>query len=401
MASTITLPEQSEQILEEKATTAAVNSASLPTYVYASVFASTCVVVGIIWDISWHISIGRDGLLSPPHLVVYLGAIIAGVFSGFKVLKTTFAGTDSERASTVKFWGVFHGSLGALFCIWGAIAMLTSAPFDDWWHNTYGLDVKILSPPHAVLGLGIIMIQFGALVSTLSSQNNAQTGNIRGVHKWLFIIASGLLVVSFFTLATEYLDRHDMHHSSFYQISAIIFPVLLVAVASASKLRWAATATTVVYSLVLASLVWILPLFPAEPLLGPIRNHITHYQAFKFPLLLIFPALMIDIVLNRSAGKNQWIIAAMIGSLFVLVFFAVQWPFGDFLMSPYARNWFFGTDSWYYANSPDWEYRFAFAPWRTHGGWVLIRGLAIAAVFAILSARVGLSWGQWMSKVRR
>ncbi len=30
--------------------------------------------------------------------------------------------------------------------------MITSAPFDDWWHNAYGLDVKILSPPHVVAG---------------------------------------------------------------------------------------------------------------------------------------------------------------------------------------------------------------------------------------------------------
>ena len=33
--------------------------------------------------------------------------------------------------------------------------MLTSAPFDNWWHNAYGLDVKIVSPPHTLLILGI------------------------------------------------------------------------------------------------------------------------------------------------------------------------------------------------------------------------------------------------------
>ena len=29
--------------------------------------------------------------------------------------------------------------------------MLTSAPFDNWWHDAYGLDVKIISPPHMFL----------------------------------------------------------------------------------------------------------------------------------------------------------------------------------------------------------------------------------------------------------
>ena len=48
----------------------------------------------------------------------------------------------------VRFWG-FRAPLGAWVAIWGAFAMLTSAPFDDWWHNAYGLDVKVLSPPHS------------------------------------------------------------------------------------------------------------------------------------------------------------------------------------------------------------------------------------------------------------
>ena len=29
--------------------------------------------------------------------------------------------------------------------------MIVSAPFDNWWHNAYGLDVRIISHPHMVL----------------------------------------------------------------------------------------------------------------------------------------------------------------------------------------------------------------------------------------------------------
>ena len=403
MATTITLEKRAEgkpHLISENGTQEKAAS-RVPSYVYASVFASLCVVVGVIWDISWHTSIGRDGLLSPPHLSIYLGAIVAGLFSGFKVLKITFAGTDLERASTVKFWGVFHGSLGALFCIWGAIAMLTSAPFDDWWHNTYGLDVQILSPPHTVLALGIMMIQFGALVSTLSQQNNAAKNEASQLLKWLFIIASSLLIVSIFTISSEYLSRHDMHHSLFYQVASLVFPVFFVAVARASKLKWAATATAAIYTFILAALVWILPLFPAEPLLGPIRNHITHYQAFDFPLLLLFPAIVVDLIMNRYQNLNQWKLAAFLGVAFLMILFFFQWPFGDFLMSESARNWFFGTESWYYGSNPDWQYRYAFTPWHSHSGWALVQGLGIAAVIAMLSARLGLSWGNWMTQVRR
>ena len=41
--------------------------------------------------------------------------------------------------------------------------MLASAPFDDWWHNAYGLDVRIISPPHMVLAAGFFGIELGTV----------------------------------------------------------------------------------------------------------------------------------------------------------------------------------------------------------------------------------------------
>jgi hypothetical protein len=49
--------------------------------------------------------------------------------------------------------------------------MLTSAPFDNWWHESYGLDVKILSPPHVVLLLGIFVMGVGGLILTTGRMN--------------------------------------------------------------------------------------------------------------------------------------------------------------------------------------------------------------------------------------
>ena len=46
--------------------------------------------------------------------------------------------------------------------------MLSSAPFDDWWHNAYGLDVKIISPPHMVLAGGFFGIEFGTVMLLLA-----------------------------------------------------------------------------------------------------------------------------------------------------------------------------------------------------------------------------------------
>src|SRR5207245_10248645 len=123
-------------------------------YVAATLAAATSGKVGIIGDISWHRSIGRDTFWTPAHGAIYLGGVLAGLACGWLVLRTSFAGTAEQRAATVGFWG-FRGPLGAWVCIWGAFAMITSAPFDNWWHNAYGLDVKVLSPPHVIPAPGI------------------------------------------------------------------------------------------------------------------------------------------------------------------------------------------------------------------------------------------------------
>ena len=72
------------------------NPDHIPWYLTAVLFASTSVIVGIIWDISWHRTIGRDSFWTPAHLAVYTGGLAAGVSCGWLALKTTFSGTDTE-----------------------------------------------------------------------------------------------------------------------------------------------------------------------------------------------------------------------------------------------------------------------------------------------------------------
>src|SRR5829696_5475997 len=139
---------------------------------YVAVVAALAIMVGVYWDISWHMSIGRDSFWTPAHLLIQSGGLLAGLCSGYVALKCTFFPNERDTATTVRLWG-FRAPLGAWACIWGCFAMLTSAPFDNWWHDAYGLDVKIVSPPHTVLALGIFAIMNGALLLALASQNRA------------------------------------------------------------------------------------------------------------------------------------------------------------------------------------------------------------------------------------
>jgi len=372
---------------------------AVPVYIYAVSLASLLTIVGVLWDISWHKSIGRDKFLSPPHILIYLGAIFAGLFSGLQVLWNSFYRPAVSKALLIRVWGIFYSSLGSLFCIWGAIAMLTSAPFDDWWHNAYGLDVKILSPPHTLLAMGMIFLQFGACVS-ICKYLNTGAGN-RVLLQFLFVVAGCSLLTMVYTLGTDYLHVGAMRGALFYIIATVSSLLLLPAFGRALRFKWGMTAITGGYFLLVAISNWIFQLFPAEPKLGPILTHITYFQPAEFPALVFIPAIAMDLVLQRNKA-NDWVKALLMSIAFVGLLLAVQYPLSGFLLrSPGARNWFFGSQTWYFAYSPDAPYRYAFRPDKLASLPVLIQGVLIAIGAGWLCARLSLQWGKWMQTIQR
>src|SRR5258708_13011493 len=167
------------------------SKARAPWYIWLCVLALTSAIVGIHWDISWHRSIGRDTFWTPAHMAIYLCGVLAGVVSGYLILSTTFNPASPLRESSVSMWG-FRGPLGAFIAAWGGIAMLVSAPFDNWWHDAYGIDVKIITPPHALLFLGNGAIQIGGLVLILGQMNRAK-GALRPKLNWMFLYSPAIL----------------------------------------------------------------------------------------------------------------------------------------------------------------------------------------------------------------
>src|SRR5207249_10910717 len=109
----------------------AVSIPVIPWYLWASIVGVTSAMVGVHWDIFWHRSIGRDTFWTPPHMAIYLCGVLAGISSAYLILSTTFGRAAGVGDAAVRIWG-FTGPLGAFVAAWGGIAMLTSAPFDDW-----------------------------------------------------------------------------------------------------------------------------------------------------------------------------------------------------------------------------------------------------------------------------
>jgi hypothetical protein len=374
----------------------AISLATVPWYLWASVIGVTSAMIGVHWDISWHRSIGRDTFWTPPHIAIYLCGVIAGIWSAYLILATTFGRLPAVRASSVRMWG-FHGPLGAFVTAWGGVAMLVSAPFDDWWHNAYGLDVKILSPPHTVLAAGVLAIEIGALMLVLGYMNRAH-GDERLRLSWLYLYLGSMIVVVSQILTMEH-TGHVLQHTAWFYISvAIAVPTPLIGVAIASDRRWSATIVASVYMLFTASLIWILPLFPAEPKLGPVLNPVSQFIPPEFPLLLIVPAIAVDLLRKRLGGSNRWLQACVLGSVFFLVFLAAQWSFANFLMTPAAANGFFGTMYRDYATPSDSYEALSIFLRPESNFWAL---LGIGWLVAMVTSRIGVEWGEWMRTVKR
>ena len=172
--------------------------------------------------------------------------------------------------------------------------------------------------------------------------------------------------------------------------------------------------------LLLLSMIWILPLFEGHPKLAPIYNPVDHMVPPAFPLLLVVPAVAIDLILQWSRRKrlasdvaeaprrwwrSQFVrdfgLAVLIGIAYMATFIAVQWNFSKFLISPAADNWFFAGGHFlpYTSGSHGMAWRHQY--WDLDESPFTVKAALIAALLAIFFSRIGLGFGNWMAKVRR
>lgn len=372
---------------------------SIPWTIWCMVAGISSGVIGGHWDISWHMSVGRDTFWTPAHIMIQMTGVLVGVACGYMILTATFGGDETAQNASVKIWG-FRGPLGAFIATWGCVAMLTSAPFDNWWHNAYGLDVKIVSPPHTLLSLGSFAIKVGAL-ALMAGLMNRSAEKVQRTLMWLSVFVGAVCVSQLVTILTIPTWPANMHTAKCYLAVAIAIPPVLIAPSWSLVRRWACTLVATTYTAIGLAFQWILPLIPAEPKLGPVYQHITHLIPLRFPLLLIVPAMMLDLLWSKSEKWGRWKLAAASGPIFLLSFLAVQWPFANFLMSPGARNWVFGMAYFAYFDPAGFlydPYKFEVAEKTPGEFWAT---MAVAAVISILTARLGLAWGDWMRRMRR
>ena len=216
----------------------------------------------------------------------------------------------------------------------------------------------------------------------------------------LFAYAAAVFTLMMVGLATDYIRfPNDQHGPQFFLVSAGILPFLLVGIGRSSRLRWGVTTVAALYMGLTSMMIWILQLFPAQAMLAPILRQVDSMVPPPFPLLLVVPAVVIDLLVTQRVGQvgrwRQWVAAVSAGLVAMALFFLVQWHFAEFLLSEHARNFFFAADQWDYNSRPGpWQYEFWGEP------MTMTTSLWTAGII-VISASLGLWGGNWMRRVRR
>ncbi|HEY1242033.1 MAG TPA: hypothetical protein VGF16_15830, partial [Bryobacteraceae bacterium] len=120
----------------------------------------------------------------------------------------------------------------------------------------------------------------------------------------------------------------------------------------------------------------------------------------EFPVLLIVPAFLLDLIWQRTGKWGAWKQSLVSAAVFLVTFTAAQWPFATFLMSPLARNWFFGTIYFGYYTSPNSYYaKYLFLP--TEPASMFWQQAALAFAIAAVSIRLGFAAGDRLQRIQR
>lgn len=108
------------------------------------------------WDAAEHAKGAVDRFWYPPHFGIYFSILAAALLSliGLIVLL---------RERGLPFETLRHNAALTLIVVANGVSF-TGAPFDAWWHNTFGIDLTVWSPPHLHLLIGMVLAALGCAV---------------------------------------------------------------------------------------------------------------------------------------------------------------------------------------------------------------------------------------------
>jgi hypothetical protein len=190
-------------------------------------------VLGMYWDIGYHIDHGRDeGVFTAPHMFIVAGLqgiVLAALLHG------RMRGPQARNERRLPL-GLSMSPGGIVLLVCGGVALL-GFPLDAFWHALFGEDVTLWGPTH------LFMIG-GAGVSTLGvwmvMRQGFELGRPRKVARRGHLRVAGALIIGLSTFQAEF-DFGVPQFQLLYQPVLIAFAAGVALVCARSILgRWGA-----------------------------------------------------------------------------------------------------------------------------------------------------------------
>lgn len=178
------------------------------------------------WDIQWHITVGRDSLFIPPHLLAGLGFVLeCGLALSLLVIESLQARWRQRPSDSVQI-----GAWAAPLPLWGMLvgyaSTLVAIIADDLWHRSFGLDARLWSPPHLALMAATASADGWLLVGLATSASRLGRPLVfRQLWSWAFVLAAAYLFDVVHFAASEAFVV-SMQQSGRY-LSNALFPLLV------------------------------------------------------------------------------------------------------------------------------------------------------------------------------
>ena len=242
---------------------------------------------GLLWDVAWHRTVGRDSFLSPPHVLMYAGVAANGLVATWALV---------SRIGHPGF-----GLVGAGFAL-----AVVGAVLDEAWHRLVGKDVNLWSPPHLVGLAGTMVIVVGLAVA-VAARSRDETSVIHRVARVVLLF----LFADLLHKSTVALDHYTLEAwgrtAGFYPfLIALLQPAILVA-AVRSIGAGAAVKTAIVFSLQHIAILTVL--------------QAAGMRTSTISPLPILPALAIDAVALCTGGG---VVPILGGVLFTITLYAQE-----------------------------------------------------------------------------
>ena len=280
-------------------------------------------VIGMYWDISFHLDDGRDPgpLANPAHYLILAG--LFGVFAAAVLACALSLKRPGAAAVTIApGWDVPLGGLLLTLC---AAFALVGFPLDDIWHRLFGQDVTLWGPTHLMLIGGASMATLAMLVLTAEGAA-AKPGGQRS----LTTMQRSALFVQRASLAGAFLVALSTFQAEFDfgvpQFRLLFHPLLLMVAAGIGlvvarvHLGRGGALYAVAGFLAIRGLLAVL--------VGPVLGHTTPH----FPLYLV-EALVVEAVAARVSRERPVLLGVLAGVGIGTVGLAAEWAWSHAWMT--------------------------------------------------------------------